>query len=333
MKNYTKNMSKWLGQQLNKTNLNLRTKLIIIFLVAKVIPIILITIAAWIQFSLLGQILRDIAVTDSAKALNDSAIENIERMTTDTAEAVASFLYQRDEDILLLSKMTPSDRTYQNFSDNRRSFLIQKGKWVLTSDKKSWVLPNPYVYSGAEGKSSNKENNQNNAFNYRPPNFFKHENVPLYDEVAFIDLNGNQIYKYVSPDSAKKNYPMDPTKLNISVKANTYVKAENYFDQLKKLKPGEIYVSDVIGAYVGSNYIGMYTPPVVEKAAATRGYDIEYNPEEQAYAGKENPNGKRFEGIVRWATPVTNDNGAVIGYATLALNHDHIMELDRKSVV
>ncbi|MCL2705177.1 MAG: response regulator [Spirochaetaceae bacterium] len=326
MRNYTKNMSKWLGQQLNKTNLNLRTKLIIIFLVAKVIPIILITIVAWIQFTMLGQMLRDIAVTDSSKALNDSAIENIERMTTDTAEAVARFLYQRDEDILLLSKMTPSDKTYRIFSENRNSPLIQKGQWVLAPDKMSWVLPHPYVYSGAEGKSSNKENNENDAFNYRPANFFKQKNVPLYDEVAFIDLHGNQVYKYVSPDSPKNNYPMDPNKHNISIKANTYVKAENYFEQLKKLKPGEIYVSDVTGAYVGSNYIGMYTPPVVEKAAATRGYDIEYNPEKQAYAGKENPNGKHFEGIVRWATPVTGDNGTIIGYATFALNHDHIME-------
>jgi len=326
MKNYTKSTSKWLGRQLNKMNLNLRTKLIIIFLVAKVIPIILITIAAWVQFSLLGHILRDIAVSDSSKALNDNAIENIERMTTDTADAVAGFLYQRDEDILLLSKISPSDKAYQFFSESRRSLLIHKGPWVLAPDKMSWVPANPYTYSGAEGKSSNKENNQNDAFNYRPPRFFKHDNVPLYDEVAFIDLSGNQLYKYVSPDSPKKNYPMDPNKLNVSVKTNTYVKAENYFEQLKKLKPGEIYVSDVIGAYVGSNYIGMYTQPVVEKAAAARGYDIEYNPETQAYAGKENPNGKRFEGIVRWATPVTKDNGNIIGYATFALNHDHIME-------
>ena len=326
MKNYTKNMSRWLGRQLNKMNLNLRTKLIIIFLVVKVIPILLITVAAWVQFSLLGHILRDIAVTDSSKALNDSAIENIERMTTDTAAAVADFLYQRDEDIILLSKMPLSDKTCRIFAENKRSLLTIKGQWVLAPDKMSWVLPNPYIYSGAEGKSTNKENEQNDAFNYRPPSFFKHDNVPLYDEVAFIDLHGNQIYKYVSHGSTKKNYPMDPGKLNISVKANTYVKAENYFEQLKKLKPGEIYVSDVIGAYVGSNYIGMYTQPIVEKAASDRGYDIEYNPKAQAYAGKENPHGKRFEGIVRWATPVTDDIGYVIGYVTFALNHDHIME-------
>ncbi|MDR2861267.1 MAG: response regulator, partial [Syntrophobacterales bacterium] len=50
------------------------------------------------------------------------------------------------------------------------------------------------------------------------------------------------------------------------------------------------------------------------------------NAKKQAYAGKENPNGRRFEGIVRWGTPVTNKSGVITGYVTMALNHDHIME-------
>lgn len=35
--------------------------------------------------------------------------------------------------------------------------------------------------------------------------------------------------------------------------------------------------------------------------------------------------GKRFQAIVRWATPVTR-NQKIIGFVTLALNHDHLME-------
>ena len=34
--------------------------------------------------------------------------------------------------------------------------------------------------------------------------------------------------------------------------------------------------------------------------------------------------GKRFSGIIRWATPVAKD-GKVIGYVTLALDHSHVM--------
>jgi hypothetical protein len=46
----------------------------------------------------------------------------------------------------------------------------------------------------------------------------------------------------------------------------------------------------------------------------------------QAYAGRENPVGRRFEGLIRWATPVSGEDGGLIGYVTMALSHDHIME-------
>jgi signal transduction histidine kinase/CheY-like chemotaxis protein/HAMP domain-containing protein len=131
--------------------------------------------------------------------------------------------------------------------------------------------------------------------------------------MTYLDLAGNEIVKVATSDR------MDRTRKNISSRLNTYVKAETYFDELKNLKPGEIYVSDVIGAYVRSHLIGMYTP----ENAGTRG--LEFKPEEEAFAGKENPNGRRFKGIIRWAAPVLR-GGRIAGYVTLALDHDHIME-------
>ena len=340
MKHNSENRSKGIGRVLNRINLKLRPKLILIFLIVKVIPIILLTIIAWNQIVSLGHLLRDIAVEDSSKALNDSAIENIERMTTDTALAVADFLYQRDFDIMMLAEMEPSDEVYRVFSENKLGKLMHKGEWVIADDGMSWMEKTPYVYDGPAGDSSNEENNDMDGFRYRPPEFFTQDSVPLYDEIAFIDLNGNEVNKYVTPHSTKKNYPMNPAKRNISDKKNTYVGAENYFDELKKLRPGEIYVSDVIGAYVGANYIGMYAPNVLQNNVpeAHPNFDLlkeigklpqdEFmkEAEKQAFAGKENPNGQRFEGIVRWGTPVTDDSGAVAGYVTFALNHDHIME-------
>ncbi|MCL1814537.1 MAG: response regulator [Treponema sp.] len=332
--------SRGLGRLLNRMNLKLRPKLILIFLVVMIIPIILLTVIAWNQIASLGNLLRDIAVSDSSNALNDMATENIERMTTDTAAAVADFLYQRDADILLLAGMTPSDGTYRVFSENRRSKVTLIGEWIIAGDGMSWIPTNPYIYDGPGGKTTNEENNRNNAFHYRAPDFFPHDDIPLYDEVAFIDINGNEIYKYVTPYSPKKNYPMNPGKHNISDKANTYVRAENYFEELQKLKPGEIYVSDVIGAYVGTNYIGMYTPDVLqhnvpaahpnadalnETGKLTQKNFLE-EAKKHAYAGMENPHGRRFEGIVRWAAPVTDRDGKINGYVTFALNHDHIME-------
>ncbi|UQZ88139.1 hypothetical protein C4J81_02490 [Deltaproteobacteria bacterium Smac51] len=325
-----KNVIVWFSQSMdrlfNRLGLGMRSKLVIIFLLVKVIPLILLAAIAWRQFNTLGNILTDIAVEDSSAALNDSAVENIERMSTDTARRVADFLYERDDDILFLATKEPSEELYRQFVESRRGRVVKVGKWILAPDGQSWVPAEPSQPDLSGGVSTNVENNDMDGFNYRPPEPFDFISIPLYDEIAFVDLQGNEVIKVVASDSPKVNFPFSPEKKNVSDKQNTYIKAETYFDEVKELRPGEIYVSDVIGAYVGSNFIGMYTPDIVAKAAADRGYDIEYEPEEQSFAGKENPNGRRFEGIVRWASPVAGKDGEVIGYVTFALNHDHIME-------
>ena len=320
-----KRTSQWVARLFAKYGWSMQTKLIVIFLLAKVIPLILLTAIAWHQFIILGDSLRDIAVEDSTQSLNDSAVKNIERMTTDTAGLVADFLYGRDGDILHVAKLEPTEENYRTFVENSRKRLVKQGTWELAPDRQSWRNVRPPA-TGKLSVSTNSENNDMDGFHSIPYQPFEYVNAPLYDEITFINLQGRETVKIVARDSTKRRHPMDPAKKDVSKRENTYVKAESYFPQLRNLKPGEIYVSDVIGAYAGSNYIGMYTPDIVAAAAKDRGYPIPYAPEEQAYAGRENPNGRRFEGIVRWATPVTGDDGKIVGYVTLALNHDHIME-------
>jgi len=319
------NTTRTIGKFFANHCLSMQTKLIAIFLLVKVIPLILLTVIAWHQFMLLGDTLKDTAVHDATAALNRSAVENIERMSTDTANQVANFLYSRDDDILYLAKMTPSEEAYRAFIQSHRGRVIDPGTWRLAADGKSWVNANPEEI-GPAGVSTNPENNDMDGFHPIPPVPFTHIDLPLYDEISFVDLNGMELVKVVAEDSSKINYPMNPDKRDISKRENTYVKAETHFSKLKALRPGEIFVSDVIGAYVGSNYIGMYTPDTVAEAARARGYAIPYAPERQAFASQENPIGQRFEGIVRWATPTVGEDGQITGYVTFALNHDHIMQ-------
>jgi signal transduction histidine kinase/CheY-like chemotaxis protein/HAMP domain-containing protein len=320
MKRIAEYIRKKTGAILDRLGLGMRAKLIIIFLIIKIIPLIILTLIAWRHFVTLGDVLKEIAVSDSSAALNDSATENIERMTTDAAQKVAEFLYSRDDDIRYLAGIEPDEDAYRRFAESKTGRTVKQGEWTLAPDGRSWISAETNAPEETGGVSTNEENNDMDGFRYRPSESFAYENVPLFTEITFVDTDGFERYKAVVSDR------MDPQKKNVSDRMNTYAKAETYFEKLKKLRPGEIYVSDVIGVYVGSNHIGMYTPEIVESAAAERGYDIEYAPEEQAYAGRENPNGKRFEGIVRWATPVTGENEAIIGYVTFALNHDHIME-------
>ncbi|MDR2732008.1 MAG: response regulator [Fibromonadaceae bacterium] len=293
--------------------------------------------------SVIDQVKRG-SLENSINSLNAGAVESIERMTTDIAKSLADFLYERDDDIRYLATLANSlngdiksiEKAYSTFVRSKTKRAVVQTEWVLSKDGNRWVRKNIPDVSGTIGKSSNKNNEDNvNGATFNPiaADGLEYTDVPLYDEVTFIGLDGMEKVKVGTadlPNSRKNryaNYFKTGNLKDISLKENTFIRAETYYPALKELtgKEGsDIYVSDVIGAYVGTNFIGMYTKPNLEDAAKKRGYDINYAPEEQAFSGEENPVGKRFEGIVRWASPVYV-NGEKIGYVTLALNQDHIM--------
>lgn len=328
MKNVSSPPQQFINRMFARLGLGMRAKLIILFVVIKVVPLVLLALVAWRYSWQLGEDLRqrtheltltanealsktgDVAVTDAVKALDKRAREDIERMTTDTALRVAAFLYSRDDDIRLLSAFKPDAGIYRNFIENKRGPLVRPGQWELAPDGKSWHMVG--THRPSKEVSSTLEENAT-SFHYRNPEGYEYENRSLYLEVTFIDMQGHERVKVTTSSR------VDERLKDVSQPRNTFVGAEKYFSELQKLKPGEIYVSDVIGAYVGSRVIGTYTPATAAKAGEA------FVPEKSAYAGKENPLGKRFEGLVRWATPVM-ENGNIAGYVTMALDHDHLME-------
>ena len=250
----------------------------------------------------------------AVNALDDAARESLERLTTDTARSIATFLYDRDVDIRSAALLEPNTDNFRRFLAKRMRAVERHRPWVLTPDNSKWV-PGPDAtprYDAPVILPSIPDNERH--FSYRPPDDVGLiTNEPLFLEMTFIGLDGRERVKVTTS-------PMMSTNLkDVSNRSNTFVKAETYFGALKTLKPGEIYVSDVIGAYVPSRLIGPFTP----KTAAAK--NVPYEPEKSAFAGTENPVGRRFQGLVRWGTPVVRD-GAVIGWITLALNHDHLME-------
>ena len=313
-------------------NFGIRAKLILIFVAIKVVPLLVLAAFAWRGQVWLADRVSDNVVrmtqnmrgtvelvagstADAAiKALDDAARESLERLTTDTARAVATFLYDRDYDVLSAALLDPAEDDYQRFLAARLRPVERHHPWVLTPDGSKWVPGSEATphYDQPLVRPSLKDNERN--FNYRRPDDERLiETRPLFLEMTFVGLDGVERIKVTTS-------PRLPRDLrDVSKRENTYAKAESYFTALQALKPGEIHVSDVIGAYVPSRVIGPYTPAAAQK----RGFAFE--PEKAAYAGTENPVGKHFEGLVRWATPVARD-GQVIGWVTLALNHDHIME-------
>jgi len=185
--------------------------------------------------------LVEVAVYDAKTALIDSAQETVGSIAQGVATQVASFLYERDQDILLLAQLMPSNESYRVFSESRNSNMM-----------------------------------------------------PLYDEITFVDLYGQELFKYVSEGGTKTNFPMNSNMVDITISENTFAGMENYWNDLLYLEPGEIFVSDVIG---------------VQTTA-----------------------GNRFEGIIRWATPVLDFDDEIAGFVTMALNHDHIIRIVEEAV-
>jgi signal transduction histidine kinase len=310
-------------------SLGIRAKLIALFVVIKVVPLVLLAMLAWTGVTSLGgslaertdQLTGDVQKTvadmggdftkEAVKALDDRAREELERLTTDTARTVADFLYDRDRDILLAARLEPGEGVYRAFVESRKRNVTAIGNWQLAKDGKGWVPAGEPGPAERTATPSNAENRQD--FHSRPrESVMRSVPRPLYHEITFVDLQGQEKLKVT--DTA-----LLPRQLrDVSRRENTWCKAETYFAELKKLRPGQIYVSEVIGPYVRSRIIG----PVTPEKAKTLG--IPFEPVREAYAGRENPQGRPFQGIVRWATPVER-GGKVVGYVTLALDHAHIM--------
>ncbi len=314
----------------------IRNKLIAIFVLIKVVPLVLLAWFAWHAASQLGEEVSSEAagmadtmlgtiqsmgktmVDDSIRALDLRSREAIESLTTDTAKEIANFLYDRDFDIRRAAKLDPSEAIYRGFLAERTRNLYTHGPWQLAVDGKSWV-PAQAVNREAKVTRAILADNARD-FHVRPPEYLGEKEVrPLFVEMTYIGLDGQEKVKVTTGNLTEKSLK------NVVHRSNTFVGAETYFAELKKLKPGEIYVSDVIGAYVPTHVIGPYLPGALEKAGKP------FKPEESAYAGTENPVGKRFRGIVRWAMPVVR-NGQIAGYVTLALDHDHIRQFSDRII-
>ncbi len=316
-----------------QSSMSIRAKLMSIFLATKVLPLILIAGIAWLGIqSLAGDLTKHItamaedmrqtleevgekATNDSIRNLDLRAQEAIERLTQDTAKDLAAFLYDRDADILMAAQLEPSEQNYRRFLETRRNPLTIPEAWELSADGTRWQAPAPIapLHPGSTVSASLDDNKKN--FSYRPANKSGRKQVdrPLFVEMTFVALDGQETIKISTSNLLPKGLR------DISQRENTWSKAETYFAEVSELNTGEISVSEMIGPYIPAHMIGPYT----QERAAKQG--IDFAPEESAYAGKENPRGKRFRGIIRWATPVERQ-GKIIGHVTLALDHDHIQE-------
>lgn len=122
--------------------------------------------------------------------------------------------------------------------------------------------------------------------------------IPLFREVAFIGADGREEIRIVNDE------PVPASELrDVSDPANTTYKNERYFEETRKLKDGDIYVSHVTGWYVTA--------------------DEQLQGADNIEAAVE---GKKYEGVVRFAVPCYGSEGRFEGVAMISLDHRRLME-------
>jgi len=122
--------------------------------------------------------------------------------------------------------------------------------------------------------------------------------VPLYRSVAFIDKNGKE--RIVIRDG---RFLTASELRDVSRPEETEFKSEDYFQQIRQLIRGEIYVSHLTGFHISKN---------------------------EQLAGAPDPerafNGASYQGVLRFGTPLYSADGTFMGAVVISLDHRHLME-------
>ncbi|MCX5833046.1 MAG: cache domain-containing protein [Deltaproteobacteria bacterium] len=210
-----------------------------VFFLLIVIPLSLVAFLIANGIFKVGETARERAVS----VLDQKSQEEIKIRAINTADEVASFLKERENDILVATVLPATESAYKTFA------MKTKGVWVKKDNKIQQI------------------------------------DMPLYVEMALVDKSGNELIKIRNGEVAPK-----AKLVNVSNPANTLYKSEDYFSKTIALNKAEVYVSRVTGWYVSK--------PDFEK-------------------------GKRYSGIVRFATPVFDKSG-VSGIVVMALDMRHL---------
>lgn len=115
--------------------------------------------------------------------------------------------------------------------------------------------------------------------------------LPLYRSISLIGADGRELL--LVRDGAS----VHPSELrDVSKPEQTEFKSETYFEEIRRTRPGDIYVSKVTGRHV----------TIQEQEA-----------------------GKEFEGIIRFGIPLLDADGSFEGALVFSLDHRHLMEFSQ----
>lgn len=121
--------------------------------------------------------------------------------------------------------------------------------------------------------------------------------LPIYRSFALIDASGQELLvlkdgQFVSSDQLR----------NVARPDQTEFKSESYFNEIKKLRPGQIHVTHLNGFHINRH---------------------------QQLAGADEPEdatNSHYNGTIRFGMPLFDKNGRFNGAFVISLDHRHLME-------
>ena len=189
------------------SNLKIRTKLIILFILIKIIPVVLIAAIALYGVESLYQFFKsntfqirettkEVVTTTAKKAIADSIIsldrksqQSLEVLSARIAESTADFLYACDSDIRLLSKLPQNTSVYQEFLTSKmRDVLVDESvHYVYDDNSSSWIKEG----ISAKEVTMRKAQLQDNAreFHRIDPIKKAYISLPIYKELSYFDVD------------------------------------------------------------------------------------------------------------------------------------------------
>lgn len=191
---------------------SIRDKLIGVFVLIKVIPLIILAWFVWNEISSLSVTLEthvnemaktssqttkqvaNLAISSSIRTLDIRSREAIEHLTTDTARNVAAFLESRDVDIRMASLLKPDKDLYQMFLTAHKRNITLHRPWVMNENKTAWQ---PRYSDQGEYPLVSARNIDNELdFHYRDPSKTGViQSIPIYLEMTYVDISGKEIIK------------------------------------------------------------------------------------------------------------------------------------------
>ena len=123
-------------------NLSIRIKLIIIFILIKILPLLFIAYIAYEGVLKLDTYLNksttflynqskeiiintaNASIEDSIKNLDKKSQDSLEKISYQIANQVAEFLYERDKDLIFLSKLDLNQKVLDSFYDQKIKILL-----------------------------------------------------------------------------------------------------------------------------------------------------------------------------------------------------------------